>query len=309
MILYKYTDIKTAIVILKNKRFRYTQPIAFNDPFEVSPIAEKEIETPFVKESIDFIISSPAHMEYAYEKTVRDFYDNLNAFQKSLITFEKYKEIQIQRIKTEIQKQNHPLQEILLEKIKNYVPDFTKYFFNNLPKAIGSSTGVFCMSKYSDDILMWSHYASSHFGVVIEIDTRNEFFINLNKVNYDIKRPSIDVNKDHLIESERIKYAQDIFFTKSKAWEYEKEYRDVKRLDYGENANSIDELGYPIVLFEFPISIIKGIIFGSKMCEEEKDEYIYSIKNLGYNIEFKEASLDKLFFKINIGICKNKNYI
>lgn len=305
MILYKYSDIKTAMAILSNKKFRYTQPIAFNDPFEVSPVAESEIETPFIKNNIGYIVSSHSLMESAYRKTAHNLYKDLDSSQRNLISFEKFKEIEIQRLKNEIQKKNRPLEDILFERIKTVVPDFTSDFFNNLPNAIGSSTGVLCLSKCPDDILMWSHYANSHFGVVIEIDTSSEFFTNLKEVTYDIKRPSIDVNKEPVDESEKIKYANDIFFTKSVAWEYEKEYRDVKRLANAEITNQSDKRGFPIVLFEYPISIIKAIIFGSKMSEDEKVKYTESIRNCRYDIKFKDASLDKSLFKINIGIRDN----
>lgn len=304
MILYKYTDIKTALIILKNLKFRYTQPIAFNDPFEVSPIAERDIEDGFIKENVEYIVSSPNHMNFVYEKTMRELYDKLSSSQKLKITFENYKKVQLPRLVNEINNYNESIPKVIFDRIKVLNPDFTDDFFNNLPEAIGSSTGVLCMSKSSDNILMWSHYANSHLGVILEIDTNNNFFANLNEVKYDLKRPSLDVNKDPINDDEKIKYAMDVFFTKSKSWKYEKEFRDIKRIADGENTHHIDQRGFPIVLFEFPKSIIKGIIFGSKIKKEEKTEYVSFIRDLGFNIKFKEALLHKSLFKIKINLLR-----
>ena len=49
-----------------------------------------------------------------------------------------------------------------------------EYLINNI--------GIFSLSKVPDNILMWSHYADSHKGIVLEFDSNHAYF---NKFKYE----------------------------------------------------------------------------------------------------------------------------
>lgn len=300
MILYKYTDVNTALILLRTQKFRYTQPIAFNDPFEVSPILEKEIGNDFLSENISTIFNTPSYKEYAYNTAFNQMYDKLSNEEKKTNPFDKFKEEVINEVETELSKLGTSIDKEILIRFMKIRPQYTEYLFRMLPIEIGQSTGVLCLSSKPDNILMWSHYADSHLGVVLTINVKNHFFSNVRNISYERKRPSIDINYDYKSEKDQLEYGKNIFFTKSEDWSYESEFRDIKLLSTGLHSDQKDRLGLPIVLFDFPQEIIKGLIFGSRLTKDSKNEIFRIINLLGYHIDYQEALLDKEFYKINI---------
>lgn len=303
MLLYKYTTTNTAFQILFNNKFRYTQPIAFNDPFEVSPIAQEEVDISIFENDIKRIMSTPELVDQFMEKSLVEMFNSLEDTKKANISFDDFKKSEINKFNNDIEKLGRSIENEFTARFQKMMPFLTNSLMYLLPRQLGLLTGVFCLSEKNDNVLMWSHYADSHFGLVIEIDSNNEFFKNLKAVNYSNNRPVINiikVYKKDLSDSERIQYTKDIFFTKSEDWKYETEYRDVRILSYGEKTNIRGEFGFPVVLFKYPIEIIKGVIFGSKWGKEEREAFYKLMEGTGYNIDYKQATLDKQLFKINI---------
>jgi hypothetical protein len=86
--------------------------------------------------------------------------------------------------------------------------------------------GIISFSATKDNILMWSHYANNHQGIVVEFDSLNDFFHKnflsstdsnegkLKKVTYEKTR--LTNLKDDLNSP---------YFHKAKNWKYEREYR------------------------------------------------------------------------------------
>jgi len=111
--------------------------------------------------------------------------------------------------------------------------------------------GVFCMSEKNDDILMWSHYANSHRGICVRLDTQQFLTVNRNKiyrVTYCSKYPTyalFDETNDPL----------DVILTKSPHWKYEREWR------------AVHSPSRPVRL---PKSAISAIILGCRISESEE---------------------------------------
>lgn len=87
------------------------------------------------------------------------------------------------------------------------------------------SNGVLSLSGTPDNILMWSHYAKNHTGVVIGIDIGKipKFRGHVLPVEYESSYEKIDVFGDDSHE----KIAKDRFRLKYSDWGYEKEVRIV----------------------------------------------------------------------------------
>lgn len=81
---------------------------------------------------------------------------------------------------------------------------------------------IFCMSAVKDSILMWSHYADMHKGVVIEFDSSADKIKEAKEVIYG---KSYTINVDEV--KSRINNGLSMFFYKERDWKYEKEYRYV----------------------------------------------------------------------------------
>ncbi len=102
---------------------------------------------------------------------------------------------------------------------------------------------ISCFSEIDNHVLMWSHYADSHKGMVLEFDTAFEPFNKAIPIKY----------KSHLSQDEYPELFDDNHFFpwyefKGRPWQYEKEWRII-------NHGAVSELNYP------PQSL-KRIVFG-----------------------------------------------
>lgn len=97
-----------------------------------------------------------------------------------------------------------------------------------------SGLGVISLTETRDNLLMWSHYADQHRGMVVEYDLHHEFFTKLDgkserlaRVLYR-KQRSKDLYPD--LTSAELVDLYGILFEKSDEWIYEKEHRVSRKL-------------------------------------------------------------------------------
>jgi hypothetical protein len=113
--------------------------------------------------------------------------------------------------------------------------------------------GVCCVSSIATDLLSWSHYAAGHRGFCLEFDTATDpLFQKVMQVRYEDALPTLSVD---MYKSGDYSQGLDLLLTKTKCWEYEKEWRVL-------HANA--EL-----LFGYERSSLTGVYFGAKMAEEQ----------------------------------------
>lgn len=145
------------------------------------------------------------------------------------------------------------------------------------------SIGVYSLSKEINNELMWAYYANGHNGYAIIIDS-DAFIKSYDEVPYgsvfrlDVKYvdkvPVVDPFKFH----EPINNSIELFIgRKSKVWKHEKETRFI--FNHGRR------------LLEIDYRIIKGIVFGYKMPEEDR-RYIME-KMAGRNLSYYEMKLNR----------------
>lgn len=90
--------------------------------------------------------------------------------------------------------------------------------------------GIICFAKNPDCLLMWSHYAAKHQGVVIGFAPQQLCQTNgpeWLKVSYSLKRPKL------LFDAEGVRLKENVIrvtSTKAPCWAYENEWRLVVRL-------------------------------------------------------------------------------
>ncbi|MCA6129139.1 DUF2971 domain-containing protein [Thalassolituus oleivorans] len=110
----------------------------------------------------------------------------------------------------------------LSEELLDFNSGFLKRAFNKM--------GIVSFSETNDNLLMWSHYADNHRGIVVTFNTSHDFFKKdgsksrqLGRVQYRKDRmkavPLALKNGFHMSDSTRI------YFEKSDEWIYEKEHR------------------------------------------------------------------------------------
>lgn len=193
---------------------------------------------------------------------------------------------------------------------------------------------ICCFSKYDNIILMWSHYANHHKGIVlgfkaienptasIRRTTDKEYYIRLltpysvggsaertlfqgifNKVDYSGKDiPLIEQFGD---ETSNYKIACNQLFTKHSDWHYEEEYRIIN-IDSDPKPESILDPKLRDRIFEYGREDLKKVIFGCKITKDIAQR-VYDIINKenldaeGNGItKYYEAKESKVKCEINI---------
>lgn len=157
---------------------------------------------------------------------------------------------------------------------------------------------------------MWSHYADSHKGFVLEFEADHCYFDrrkkdsqlggHLKKVRYTKTRPEF-VFFDHTISTNKNmnNWVKDFIWVKGANWDYEQEWRVIEGLD--DSVNTIQANGQEIHLFSIPCDAIKSIYLGCKMSRDKQTEFVSlteNDKNLGH-ISIFQAISDEREYKLN----------
>lgn len=134
-----------------------------------------------------------------------------------------------------------------------------------------------------ENILMWSHYADSHRGFVIEFDKDFISEVELHKVSYSNERDFLTFED---IESNDF---NKVFYKKSEEWAYEQEYRAVLPLNKADDVKC-DKYH----LFKFRKKSVRSITFGCAMSQSNKDVIIKMIENDSeyQSVKFSHALLN-----------------
>lgn len=278
-ILYKYCSIDDAKKIIKSNKLKVTQPSKFNDPFDC------------ILPNIDYDFT---HIQNHLMNKIKKLTHEKKISKKNLKFIQK-------EIESGFNKFN---QTLISEFIKDIKKDWNKYidFYK-----------ILCLSKISDNTLMWSHYADFHKGVVLGFDFNrdNEIFNKIKPVKYDkdleytksffdeVFKELIDEGSKNIDENissdiekkfalKFIHHLFEYFFIKSYDWFYEEEFRLVLK-EYHDD------------FLQFSPESLHNIIFGIKTSEKEREDFIseFSKNNTQYFI-VKEKNRSLELIKINV---------
>jgi len=167
--------------------------------------------------------------------------------------------------------------------------------------------GISCFSEAKDSILMWAHYAADHSGVCIGFDTTKHFFQTAWQVRYQddlpiIYRPSDD--PDTMLSKSLL--------TKSIHWNYEQEWRIVRRTMTPEQRQVIaskyahhspEQLEVMLNqqgpgLYSFPKHAITEVILGIKMMHQKKQQVLQWIKEAQLQVPVYQAKRHATEFRL-----------
>jgi hypothetical protein len=309
MSLYKYL-MPDRIDVLKNRSIRFTQHMALNDPFEMKPFFELLAEDAIMKRLFCFggedTWNAGFDMGYSMIKMV---FDEMKKHFPDEASKREIDEIwnglpSYQSLKEQTKQEQPEFLDGLVELAKQRMPELRNVIFTSFNESIG----VLSLTQKCDDILMWAHYAQNNKGFVIEFDDSHEFFNQpmdsgglsgcLHKVVYSEDRP----NRDSMLDMS----PSDIFLLKSEKWKDEEEWRMLQSLENGQRLEKdgvaiLDDEGQPIYLFSLPPSCITGVIFGSRMSQENKSKIMHVLSTDDYShVKKYQAVLDDMKFKLNI---------
>lgn len=237
--LFKYVTIDTLMHIVSSG-LRFTQPSAFNDPFELLP----EICVPLAQEKGRSIIISFDITAKRRTPPVGEVGENCEGYNCCDIT------------------SRHILQEL------------------------NRSIGILCLSKVSDSLVMWAHYADQYAGAVIEFDGNNEFFNGQIDMEYRSHRPKKDISA-YLSEGTPVPLAE--LCVKSEQWRDEAEVRVVRKLaDCEETGKSCND--FPIYIQKTPQNCIRQIILGERTTIENQRKVYEAVKNSNISLSLAAIS-------------------
>jgi hypothetical protein len=151
---------------------------------------------------------------------------------------------------------------------------------------LNSLIGVFCLSRYGDSLLMWSHYADQYAGAVVEFDASHEFFADPIDVEYRVLRPKKQLSM--YLADEVIPLSE--LCVKSDQWGYENEVRIVRCLANCEQIGQDDPRGFPIYTQSIPVEAIKSVILGERMSIEAQRKIYDCVKDT--KIALAQAAVD-----------------
>jgi hypothetical protein len=212
--LFKYAKTEIAITILEKKTLKWSNPDLFNDPFEF-------------KSPLEYGFEWDEMMEIALQRfgtILTRIEDPILAIGHLMApTIARLREQWKGRDPTEASRQWDAGFKTLAQKFKDQAASDAKTWFE-----MKQTYRVLCLSAVHDHILMWSHYADNHRGVVLEFRP----MIFARPVVYSTEVPVAASLQEYVgwLTGERLKPdASDGFeksvYTKSSVWAYENEWR------------------------------------------------------------------------------------
>ena len=282
MKLYKYLS-PGRIDVLTHCHIRYTQPGAFNDPFEAKPYISKIAEDEEAERTVGKIL--PEEIEKSYNKLPLEV--------KRVFSYKTILDLASQ------------YRESFRGEIGGILAPFAPMLRRMLDERFNELLGIFSLTEKPDNLLMWSHYATSHEGFVLGFESTHEYFDqrktpkdefrHLRKVEYRLNRPNAPLTTLRGV---------DVFLVKSQAWEYEQEWRIMRPLVEASEIISADR--FPIHLFEYPPSAVVEIILGARIHEADRTEILNIVKHNKHfsHVEVFQALPNDMKFKIEIVKCR-----
>ena len=183
--------------------------------------------------------------------------------------------------------------EILATAVESFIKgtdkDFEKYVMR-ISNVIQEKVFASCFSENPTSMLMWSHYADNHKGMVIEynfnkldLDNQKQIMAGLHPVYYTNKLLNLDNFRD--VQDKILVHAL-AAINKSVEWEYEKEWRIIVHKE-------TDEVG-----FNLPIVKPTSIILGARV--EKIHKIMLSLEAKKKGIPLKQIKLDKSSYRLEI---------
>ncbi|MCI1143256.1 DUF2971 domain-containing protein [Sphingomonas sp. WKB10] len=146
---------------------------------------------------------------------------------------------------------------------------------------VRDSMGVLSLAADPYSILMWSHYAGQHTGLLLAFRTDNGDLISeAQRVEYSTTRQTIDLVGD------RDNTMRKMLLHKADYWRYEDEWRVVRVRQSG--------------LHSFAPESLVGIVFGARMSDEHKARIRQAVGISGVAVHFGQARLDEHLFQLHI---------
>jgi len=243
---YKYMTAEVLQHLLRDRTIKITNPLKFNDPMDCT-FPEIELDDNHIKGMAN------KYLETEYALQIREFkseYDNVFKYE--------------------------------LRKLKKELKHISNKLTSDWRDIIGSYR-VLSLTTKADNLLMWSHYADEHNGVVIKFrgnpsfgePRKVDYFDGPKRLNSFFNKTFSDIfskemstgfsEKDSDVAADvTLKIMREYFFMKMSDWKYENEYR----LAYEAGDKRIRNINDNLDVLNIQDDDIESIIIGSSVSQE-----------------------------------------
>jgi Protein of unknown function (DUF2971) len=236
MKLYKYMTEDRARQFLTDGLLRYSQPSAFNDPFELNPSFDLMSKADLA--ALPDVPDKPG-MKYLTPEAVYAMFSAVMPGMERVIS-------------------KHGDQEGAYALRNNDLAQQT----------LDQKYGILCLTESHDDLLMWAHYGASHNGVAVQFDLGHPYFAQ-DDLGIGCTNPaSIEYQNERPVLSHSTLHSPELLFRKSKCWSYEREWRHIKLLETADTVVQADP--FPVHLFRVPHDAISGIVIGVNVVDDRR---------------------------------------
>jgi hypothetical protein len=261
---FKYTTASTGLIILRNLTLRWSNPEFFNDPYDVPKeilegVVDEDVHQAFYSRlqqlAINPTLPSEVHLS-PLTKGLLQIFKLANEATKQAIVAD------LERAKNERATTSENLEEI-----------------RRKWRDLHGKQRMLCLTERWESASMWNHYADSHTGVVIEFACRDDLdsvLLLAEPMNYSDEPISVGT-PEGFAESllfdipHSIKRMMDEYrFTKTKDWEYEREWRVGSFARDGQHGAHSD--------YGFNPQEVKGVILGAKISAENRAAMLDAVR-------------------------------
>lgn len=251
---YKYLSPATAKIVLENRTLRWSSPPLLNDPFDMQFAFQIRHDFAALKPRVldakwDHILGRHLDLPLnALGRMIRENQERFRLFSRE--EFDQHIGPSVDRSFEELIGNRDRHNRVLVD------------FFGN--------DKIFCVSARPDIILMWSHYAANHSGVVLRFrtDTLNNPFGVARPVEYVDEMPSLYTDEAlvRLLSGydglDHNALMHTVVSTKSAHWAYEEELRIYSGA--GRSPAAFEDIA-------FGRHEIDGVIFGARTSDPDRE--------------------------------------
>jgi len=255
---YKYTKCSTAKLILENCCIRWSSPARFNDPYEF----EFPLTVAFEKEELRDLFHRRAE-EVLRSPTEPAFHQDSRFGPRLLGWWALMRHWPIERFRIEI--------ESVFESVFTRFQSLLDSEAERWKRAV-EDYRILCVSERNDSILMWSHYAEDHKGVVLCLRAIKELDTPLcaaSPVRYSETIPvfaTLQEWVDEMLGMIAVDHSDQFYkqaYTKHIDWAYEREWRLLLR------SRPTDAGGYENMPFHH--QELESLYLGCRIAPEDRE--------------------------------------
>lgn len=252
---YKYMSADTARVVMENATLRWSTPRTLNDPWDVQFDLRVDVDRARFK---DLALERLWDAHYGQEPAPigNDFGRLIRALRGRFPHMEK-------------QEFDHEFGDAIDQSFDAFMRNLPR--FREETRALMADSKLLCLTIAPDNVLMWTHYADQHRGVVLRfrsVEGLDSPWTEAQPVNY-LRHMPVLMDEDFMANMLSGRVSMDvsaltnrIVFTKSEAFAYEQEWRLCSGA--GRNASAaFEDLGF------HPWELDQ-VVFGSKIAEESR---------------------------------------